>query len=100
MSDSQIAVEVAFAAPDKQLILSVKVDDGTSVESAIKQSGILSHFPEINLSRYSVGIFSRVCKLNQSLRIGERVEIYRPLIADPKESRRQRADKKQQKIVR
>ena len=95
MSDSQIPVEVAFAAPDKQLILPIKVDEGTSVETAIEQSGILARFPEIDLSHYQVGIFSKVCKLNQSLRTGERVEIYRPLIVDPKESRRQRADKKQ-----
>ena len=97
MSETQIPVEVAFAAPDKQLILSVKVEEGTSVESAIKQSGILSRFPEIDLTQCQVGIFSKACKMDQGLRTGERVEIYRPLIADPKDGRRQRAEKKTDK---
>ena len=84
MNETQIPVEVAFAAPDKQLILSIKVDEGASVESAIEHSGILSRFPEIDLTECKVGIFSKACKLDQGLRAGERVEIYRPLIADPK----------------
>jgi len=97
MTEARIPVEVAFAAPDKQLVLSVEVDEGTTVESAIKQSGMLSRFPEIDLTQHQVGIFSKACKLKQCLKAGDRVEIYRPLIADPKDSRRQRADKKTDK---
>lgn len=85
-------VEVAYATPEKQLILSVPFQDGLTVERAIETSGILQRFAEINLSTNAVGIFSKPCKLETELRAGDRVEIYRPLIADPKEVRRQRAE--------
>lgn len=84
-------VEVAFATPEKQLILAVPFADGLTAQSAIEMSGILKRFPEIDLSENAVGIFSKPCKLDTVLRLGDRVEIYRPLIADPKEVRRQRA---------
>lgn len=86
-------VEVAYAKPDTQVILSLDVAEGASVEAAIRQSGILERFPEIDLDHNKVGIFSKQCKLDQPLRAGDRIEIYRPLIADPKESRRHRAAK-------
>jgi len=85
-------VEVAYATPKKQLILVVPFQDAMTAEQAIKESGILQRFPELDIASSSVGIFSKPCKLDTPLREGDRVEIYRPLIADPKEVRRQRAE--------
>ncbi|HIF18109.1 MAG TPA: RnfH family protein [Cycloclasticus sp.] len=85
-------VEVAYATPEKQLILVVPFKEGLTAEQAIVTSGILGRFPAIDLSISTVGIFSKPCQLDTPLREGDRVEIYRPLIADPKEVRRQRAE--------
>ena len=86
-----IKVEVAYARPDRQVIVPLNVPEGTTVEQAILDSGILEQFPEIDLEKNKVGIFGKLVKPAQVLRDGDRVEIYRPLIADPKEIRRQRA---------
>jgi putative ubiquitin-RnfH superfamily antitoxin RatB of RatAB toxin-antitoxin module len=86
-----IRIELAFARPDKQLILSLAVTPGTTVAEAIEQSSIRKEFPEIEAEPAAVGIFSRKVPLDHVLRAGDRIEIYRPLIADPKEVRRQRA---------
>ena len=87
-----IKVEVAYARPDTQLILKVEASPQASVEEIIKASGIMDKFPEIDLAENKVGIFGKLTKLNSSgLRDGDRIEIYRKLIADPKEIRRQRA---------
>lgn len=86
-----ITVEVAYARADQQLIVQIHVGRGTTVERAIQDSGILEHFPEIDLSANKVGIFSKLARLDQPLRDGDRVEIYRPLIADPKQVRKERA---------
>jgi len=88
---SEITVEVAYALPEEQLIVPVKVKEGITAESAIQASGILNKFPEIDLSVNKVGIFGKLVKLDTELRHLDRVEIYRPLIADPKEVRKQRA---------
>ncbi|MCW8854749.1 MAG: RnfH family protein [Gammaproteobacteria bacterium] len=91
MNESEVIhVEVAYALPDQQLILELDVPVGTSVEQAIKESAILDSYPEINLEKNKVGIFGKLTKLVTELKAGDRVEIYRPLIADPKEVRRQR----------
>lgn len=82
---------MAYARPDVQLILEVDVAEGATVEEAIRLSGILERFAEIDLSKQKVGVFSKVAPLSQALREWDRVEIYRPLIADPKAARRQRA---------
>jgi putative ubiquitin-RnfH superfamily antitoxin RatB of RatAB toxin-antitoxin module len=87
-------VEIAYARPDVQVILALDIAEGATVEAAIAQSGILQRFPEIDLTQNKVGIFSKPCRLDQPLRSGDRVEIYRPLIADPKEARRIRAAQK------
>ncbi|MFI9653688.1 RnfH family protein [Guyparkeria sp. GHLCS8-2] len=84
-------VEVAYARPDIQMLLEVDVAEGATVEEAIRRSGILERFPEIDLSQQKVGVFAKVVPLSQALREWDRVEIYRPLIADPKAARRQRA---------
>ena len=87
----QITVEVAFALPDQQVILEVEVDEGSTVEQAINASGILDHFPQIDLATNKVGIFGKISKLTNPVRARDRIEIYRPLIADPKEVRKKRA---------
>jgi uncharacterized protein len=86
-----INVEVAYALPEKQLILPVNVDVGTTVGGAIVQSGIMVEFPDLDLENSDVGIFGKATKMETVLQDGDRVEIYRPLIADPKEVRRKRA---------
>jgi putative ubiquitin-RnfH superfamily antitoxin RatB of RatAB toxin-antitoxin module len=92
VNSEEILVEVAYALPDQQVILPVKLQAGANAESAIQQSGILAKFPEINLSENKIGIFGKLTQLDTLLRDKDRVEIYRPLIADPKEVRRQRAE--------
>lgn len=93
VEETLIVVEVAYARPEEQVIIVLKVPDGTTIETAIKASGLLSRFQEIDLSEAKVGIFGKVCKLDQIVRQGDRIEIYRPLVHDPKEARRQRAAK-------
>ena len=88
-----IRVEVAHARPEKQVLLSLEVPEGTTVAQAIERSGIRDAFEDLAVEEGGVGIFSRKVSLKQALREGDRVEIYRPLIADPKESRRRRAEK-------
>lgn len=89
--NDNITVEVAYALPHQQLIIPVQVAQDTTAEDAIKLSGIMAKFPEIDLSINQVGIFGKLTKLETPLRHLDRVEIYRPLIADPKEVRKQRA---------
>lgn len=86
-----IYIEVAYAAPDKQVLLGLSVRQGTSVAEGIEQSAIQDEFPELKMDLKVVGIFSRKVPLDHLLREGDRIEIYRPLMADPKEMRRQRA---------
>ena len=88
-------VEVAYARPDTQIILSVEVDETATVNEAIVMSGILEQFPDIDLNKNKVGIFGKLTKLDATLREKDRIEIYRPLIADPKASRKKRAAKKE-----
>lgn len=86
-----ITVEVAYALADKQIILPVRVPDGATLREAIDASGVLERFPDIDLAAQKVGVFGKLKKLDQPLREGDRVEIYRHLIADPKEVRKKRA---------
>ena len=85
-------VEVAYALPQRQRIVRLEVRPGTTVAEAISASGIRDLFPEIGETP-DTGIFSRKVSLDQELREGDRVEIYRPLIADPKQVRRQKAER-------
>lgn len=93
MTPDYINVEVAYATPAKQVILNVSVNQVATVEDAIAASNVIGLFPEIDLTKTKVGIWSRVVKLSETLRDGDRIEIYRPLIADPKEIRKRRAEK-------
>ena len=90
----KIAVEVAYALPQKQYLQRVTLDEGATVEQAIQASGLLTLRDDIDLTKNKVGIYSRSVKLDDVVHDGDRVEIYRPLIADPKELRRQRAQQK------
>lgn len=88
---NNIMVEVAYGQADKQSLVMVEVEEGATAQDAIEKSGILEDYPEIDLETNKVGIFGKMGKLSQPLREKDRVEIYRPLIADPKEVRKKRA---------
>jgi len=90
-------IEVAFAAPERQLIVSLQVPAGTTVAQAIEASGIREEFPQIE-AHPTVGIFSRKVELDTELMHGDRVEIYRPLAADPKEARRRKAEEERMRL--
>jgi putative ubiquitin-RnfH superfamily antitoxin RatB of RatAB toxin-antitoxin module len=91
VTEQTIDVEVAYARTKAQALLPVKGEPGMTLQDAIECSGILERFPEIDLGVNKVGIFGKVAKLDQPLQNGDRVEIYPPLIADPKQARKQRA---------
>jgi len=91
MLKTMFTVEVAYATATKQLILALQVPEGTTVAEAIALSNMAKHFPEEDFSKPAVGIFSQICALNKPLKAGDRVEIYRPLLCDPKQARRERA---------
>lgn len=93
-SGDLLSVEVAYALPAEQLILKVNLPPGATVEQAIRASGLLERVPEIDLSVNKVGVFAKLVPLDTPVQSGDRVEVYRPLIADPKEVRRARAAKK------
>jgi len=90
----KIQVEVAYALPDKQLIIPLSVDEDCSLYDAAVASGIANKFPDLDLENSDMGIFGKGEKDPKAgiLREGDRVEIYRPLIADPKEVRKKRAE--------
>lgn len=92
-----ITVEVAYALPTKQAIKTVQVDAGTTALAAAQQSGIADMFEGLDLNAADLGVFGKAVKADYVLHEGDRVEIYRPLIADPKEVRKQRAAKAAQK---
>ena len=89
----EIMVEVAYALPEEQVIISIKVPTKSDVKQAIEKSGIQKKFPNIDLSKNKVGIFGKKTTLDHPLKDRDRIEIYRPLILDPKEMRRKRAAK-------
>ena len=95
MGKQDIVVEVVYALADKQKLLQLTVPSGTTVRQAALLSGMDVHFPGLDLQTSPLGIFGKaVAKAEERvLQEGERVEIYRPLIADPKEVRKQRAAK-------
>ena len=87
-----IDIELVYALPDKQTLLKQQVAVGTTALDAIKASGILDKYPEIDIATSKMGIFGKLIKPDTVLREKDRIEIYRPLIADPKEVRRKRAE--------
>jgi uncharacterized protein len=86
-----IKIEVAYAKPEEQIFVTLNVPQGTTLQQAVELSGLLSRFPEISIPVLKLGIFGFACKSEQVVKQGDRVEIYRSLIHDPKEARRHRA---------
>jgi putative ubiquitin-RnfH superfamily antitoxin RatB of RatAB toxin-antitoxin module len=86
-----LRVEVVYATPATQRRYAVEVREGATVREAVEQSGVLRDFPQIDLVRDRVGIYGRLAALDDVLREGDRVEVLRPLVADPKTARRRRA---------
>ncbi len=86
-----IVVEVAYATAARQMIYKLHVAGGTTVEQAIRLSGVLEAFPEIDLSRQALGVFGERVRPDDRLHPGDRIEIYRPLVADSKQARKRRA---------
>ena len=89
---NMIHVEVVYALPQEQRVITLAVEAEMTVQEIIEQSGVLEIYPEIDLAKNKVGIFSRNIKLNSTVLDRDRIEIYRPLLADPKEIRRKRAE--------
>ena len=90
-SETIISIEVVYALAERQEIKPVRLPSGSTVRDAIEASGLLQIYPEIDLSKNKLGIFAKLAKPDTTLRDRDRVEIYRPLIADPKEVRKLRA---------
>ena len=86
-----ITVEVAYALPERQVVLKLESLPEVSAEQAIQASGVLREFPEIDLATAQIGIYGKPCEMSTLLRDGDRVEIYRALINDPRDARRHRA---------
>ena len=89
---AKIQIEVVYAKQEQQALLKLMVEEGTTAQQAVEQSGILQQFPEIDPTQLKLGIFSKAIKSETVLRERDRVEIYRPLSADPKAVRRSRAE--------
>lgn len=96
-SVSEIRVEVVYAAASRQVMKTLTLPAGSNIENAIRASGLLEEFPEIDLTANRLGIFGEFARLDRSLEDGERVEIYRALLVDPKEARRRRAQAKKKR---
>ncbi len=92
IESEMIHVEVVYALPDEQRVFTLVVNQAMTAEEIIKQSGVLELYPQIDLKVNKVGVFSRNVKLDATVRDKDRIEIYRPLLADPKEIRRKRAE--------
>jgi hypothetical protein len=91
MAEESIHVEVVYARPERQELIRLTLPAGATLQQALDASGLLPKYPEIDLATGKFGIYSKLAKLDTELRDRDRVEIYRPLIADPKEVRKQRA---------
>jgi uncharacterized protein len=93
-TENKVDIEVAYAKPEEQTVVALQVPPDCTIAQAVGLSGLLERFPEINAGDLKAGVFGVACKLDQLVGQGDRVEIYRPLLNDPKEARRQRANKK------
>lgn len=97
-ADGQITVEVCYATALREVRYGLTVEQGCTIEQAIRRSGVLEAIPGIDLAAHPVGLYGKKKPLDTVLRARDRIEIYRPLVADPKESRRKRAEKKAQPL--
>lgn len=91
MVTTKINIEIAYVSHEEQTLLCLQVAEGCPIEQAIHLSGILQLHPEIDLAHNSVGVFSEKRQLTDIVNINERIEIYRPLLIDPKHQRREKA---------
>lgn len=91
VDSAALRIEVAYALAERQVLIPLQMPPDSTVEQAILRSKIVEQFPEIDLPSAKVGIFGKLSKLTAVLRDGDRIEIYRPLLADPKALRQQRA---------
>lgn len=91
MADPKIGIEVVYPLPDKQEVVRLQLAEGSTLQQAVEASGLLTKYPDIDLKKNKFGIWNKLAKTDATLRDQDRVEIYRPLIADPKEVRKQRA---------
>jgi hypothetical protein len=94
VSGGALTVEVTYALAQEQAVVQLKVEPGVTLRQAIERSGLLERYPGINLAAVRVGVFGKLRELDEPVSAGERIEIYRPLIADPRERRRRAAKKK------
>ncbi|MGF1681031.1 RnfH family protein [Photobacterium minamisatsumaniensis] len=97
--ETLIHVEVVYALPNAQRVIKLGITSDTQVKQIIEQSGVLELYPEIDLKKNKVGVYSRNVKLDATVHDGDRIEIYRPLLADPKEIRRKRAEQAKQEAL-
>jgi putative ubiquitin-RnfH superfamily antitoxin RatB of RatAB toxin-antitoxin module len=86
-----IQLEVVYAKPTQQEVVSLKLPAGSTVQQAIEASCLVARYPEIDLAKAKVGIYGKLSRMDAIVRDRDRIEIYRPLLADPKEVRKQRA---------
>ncbi len=93
MTTAKLSIDVCYALPDTQTLVSVELAPGATVQQAIDASGLLARYPEIDLSKLKVGVYGKLRPLGAVLTDHDRVEIYRPLIVDPKAARQRRVDK-------
>lgn len=98
--DKLIHVEVVYALPQAQRVIKLAITPDTQACEIIEKSGVLELYPEIDLKKNKVGVYSRNIKLSTTVRDGDRIEIYRPLLADPKEIRRKRAEQAKQQVLK
>lgn len=94
VGSNMIKIEVAYALPHQQQIIALEVAPGTTILEAIQQSGVLMQFPDIDLAKQKVGVFSKARALSDTVEQGDRIEFYRPLTIDPKDARRAKAKQK------
>jgi putative ubiquitin-RnfH superfamily antitoxin RatB of RatAB toxin-antitoxin module len=87
-----LSIEIIYALPQRQELVRLTLPEGSTAQQAIEASGLLQKYGEIDLKKNKIGIFGKLSRLDAVLRDRDRVEIYRPLIADPKEVRKKRAD--------
>jgi len=100
LTERMLRVEVVYALRDRQVPLTLEVEPGTTARVAVERSGILQRHPEVDLARTRLGVFGRAVSSGTPLRDGDRVEIYRPLIANPRQARRERAQRRPRRQLR
>jgi hypothetical protein len=93
MTDTPLSIEVCYALPDEQTVIAVALPAGATLRDAIDASGVLARHPEIDLAKQKVGVYGKLRPLDAELADHDRVEIYRPLIVDPKAARNRRVEK-------